>query len=53
MVIDPNIKDAWGHNSLHIACIASHDVNITEMVELLIERYYHYTNITFVFESQA
>ena len=52
MVIDPNIKNSKGSNALHTACIASHDVNITEMMELLIERYYHYhhhhhhTNLT-------
>ena len=46
MVIDPNIKSSTGSNALHSACIASHDVNITEMVELLIERYYHSTNST-------
>ena len=47
MITDPNITDSKGYNALHGACGASHDVNITEMVELLIERYYHYTNITF------
>ena len=44
MVIDPNITDGKGLNALHTACIASHDVNNTEMVEQLIERYYHYTD---------
>ena len=52
VVIDPNITDSSSSNALHRACLASHDVNITKMVELLIERYYHYhyTNLTFVRE---
>ena len=48
MVTDPNIKDSGGSNALHSACGASRDVNITEMVELLIERYYRFTNIYYI-----
>ena len=40
LLTDPNKKDVGGCNALHLVCKASSDVNITEVVELLIERYF-------------
>ena len=40
LLTDPNKKNEDGLNTLHWVCKASSDVNITEVVELLIERYY-------------
>ena len=40
LLTDPNKKDEDDWNALHWVCNASSDVNITEVVELLIERYY-------------
>ena len=40
LLTDPNKKDEDGWNALHWVCNTSSDVNITKVVELLIERYY-------------
>ena len=40
VLTDPNKKDKCGHNALHLVCRYSSDVHITEVMELLIDRYY-------------
>ena len=40
LLTDPNKKNVSGWNALHFVCNASSDANITEVVELLIERYF-------------
>ena len=40
LLTDPNKKDEDGRNALHIVCQYSSDVDITEVMELLIDRYY-------------
>ena len=40
LLTDPNKKDKDGRNALHWVCNAPSDADITEVVELLIERYY-------------
>ena len=40
VLTDPNKKDMFGCNALHLACSAPSHVDITEAVELLIEKYY-------------
>ena len=42
--VDPNKKDSGKYNALHVACTASSDDDITEIVKLLIERYMYYTS---------
>ena len=41
LLTDPNKKDKHGSNALHLVCDVSSGVDITEVVELLIERYYY------------
>ena len=50
LLTDPNKKNVSGWNALHWVCNASSDANITEVVELLIERYY-YNTIIYVLSS--
>ena len=40
VLTDPNKKDKDGRNALHLVCRGSSDADITEVVELLIDRYY-------------
>ena len=40
LLTGPNKKGKDGCNALHYVCTAPSDANITEVVELLIERYY-------------
>ena len=40
LLTDPNKKTMYGSNALLLVCTASSDVDITEVVELLIDRYY-------------
>ena len=40
LLTDPNKKDKYGCNALHLVCEFSSDADITEVVELLIDRYY-------------
>ena len=37
---DPNKKTSYGDNALHLVCKRSSGVDITEVVKLLIDRYY-------------
>ena len=38
-LIDPNMEDNHGRNALHLACNNFANIDITEMVKLLIQRY--------------
>ena len=40
VMTDPNKKTGYGRNALHLVCNASSGRDITEVVELLVDRYY-------------